>query len=294
MQGGFLKIIVTGGSGRVGTVLIPELIKSGHNVLNLDREQSPLPSVKTWITDLRQSDIFQAVHDSDAIIHLAGFHRPGDASDSVTFENNTLITYRILNAARYLGVGKVIIASSMAIYGILYSNGFIKPEYLPIDVSHPCKPVDPYGLSKLVGETMADSFARSGNMQIFSLRFPRIVFDYQTVNESIDNPQLNVHRLWLYIDYRDVINYIISALNTEKVGHTTAVLSSNDSLTRLPLLSLIRKYYPDIQIKKDHFRKCSSCVDSSTSNKLLGYEARHSWKSEIDRASVDIQSRPTF
>ena len=64
------------------------------------------------------------------------------------------------------------------------------PNYLPLDETHPRKPLDPYGLSKVVGETVADSFARLHDIGICSLRF--------------QDPGVKLGRLWSYLDARDV------------------------------------------------------------------------------------------
>lgn len=49
------------------------------------------------------------------------------------------------------------IASSTAAFGFIYAKNLWAPDYLPLDESHPSKPQDSYGLSKVVGEQIADS-----------------------------------------------------------------------------------------------------------------------------------------
>lgn len=65
------------------------------------------------------------------------------------------------------------IASSTAAFGFIYAKNLWAPDYLPLDESHPSKPQDSYGLSKVVGEQIADSIATAHEvMTISSLRFP--------------------------------------------------------------------------------------------------------------------------
>lgn len=94
----------------------------------------------------------------------------------------------------------------MAAFGFIYASKRILPEYLPLDENHPSRPHDPYGLSKLVGEQIADSLALlHADMTISSLRFPGVVFDrsYESVRERWQDPGARAKTSWAYIDARD-------------------------------------------------------------------------------------------
>src|SRR4051812_13878852 len=125
---------------------------------------------------------------ADALLHLARikfpytasgwdasarvWNKPDTLGDAERFSGNVAMTSNVLAAAFATGVKRVVLGSSFAVYGLYYPSHPMAPDYLPIDEAHPRRPDDPYGLSKLVGEELADGFARRSSMQIASLRFP--------------------------------------------------------------------------------------------------------------------------
>ncbi|MPZ78446.1 MAG: hypothetical protein GEU77_18235 [Deltaproteobacteria bacterium] len=94
------------------------------------------------------------------------------------------------------------IASSTAAFGFIYAKNLWASDYLPLDESHPSKPQDSYGLSKVVGEQIADSMvAVHKGITISSLRFPGVNFDlsYASFRDRWLNPPtrewfLDIHR----------------------------------------------------------------------------------------------------
>src|SRR5918995_5416850 len=170
------KIVVTGGSGRLGQFAIRELLSHNYEVLSLDRIPARERLCPSWIADLRNGgDLYQALRDAFGVVHLGAYQAPDLAPDSETFSNNVSSTYNVLRAAADLGVKKVVIASITAAFGFIYAKSLWPPEYLPLDESHPSKPQDSYGLSKIVGEQIADSMVAAHEvMTISSLRFPGV------------------------------------------------------------------------------------------------------------------------
>lgn len=152
------KIVVTGGSGRLGQQVITDLLSHGYEVLSLDRVPPPKKRCVSWMTDLcRPGDLYQALHGAYGVVHLGAHQAPNLVPDSETFSNNVTASYNVLKAAAHLGVKKVVMASSTAAFGFIYARRPWTPDYLPLDENHPSKPQDPYGLSKLVGEQIADA-----------------------------------------------------------------------------------------------------------------------------------------
>lgn len=79
-------------------------------------------------------------------------------------------TYNVLEACRLLSIKNVVLASSETLIGIPFARG--PPSSLPITEEHERMPESAYSLSKLVGETIADQYARwSPDTKIMSLRF---------------------------------------------------------------------------------------------------------------------------
>ncbi len=279
-----MKIVVTGGSGRLGQHVIRELQDHGHEVLNLDRVVPQTKLCPSWIADLtRAGDIYQAVRGADGMIHLAGYQAPDLAPDSETFGNNVTATYNVLHAAAALRVRKVVIASSTAAFGFLYARRPWLPEYLPLDEKHPCKPQDPYGLSKLVGENIAGSFAEVNEISICSLRFPGINFDlsYQGFAERWQDPSIKLGRFWSYIDARDAACACRLALEAAVRGHEIFFVAAPTSTMRQPTDEIMRLYLPGVKKARQDLNGNWSGVNSTRAQELLGFEAKHVWENYL-------------
>ena len=274
-----MKIVVTGGSGQFGRQVIRDLTGHGHAVLSLDRAPHPDGFKPHWISDVSQpGDLYQAMKGADGLVHLAAIPAPKLAPDTTTFNNNVSATYNALKAAADMGVERVVVASSIAAYGYIYASDLIAPEYLPLDEAHPCRPGDPYGLSKVVGETLADSFARGG-MTIASLRFPGIYFDpsFQVLAERMKDPKGRAPGFWTYIDARDAAAACRLALEARLTGHSVFNVAAPNSNMREPTEALIQRFFPGTKVKPG-FSGNWSGMDSTKVARALGFRAEHTWE----------------
>nr|ART40114.1 K151 [uncultured bacterium] len=273
-----MKIVVTGGSGQFGRQVIRDLAAHGHGVLSLDRTAHPDGFRPSWVVDVTQpGDLYQAMRGADALVHLAAIPAPRLAPDTTTFNNNVAAAYNALKAAADTGVKRVVVASSIAAYGYIYAPSLIAPDYLPLDEAHPCRPVDPYGLSKVVGETIAESFARGG-MTIVSLRFPGIYFDpkFQLLAERMKDPRGRAPGCWTYIDARDAAAACRLALTADLTGHTVFNVAAPNSNMRQPTDELIRQFFPHVKTKPGLTGNWSG-MDSTKAQRGLGFRAQHTW-----------------
>ena len=170
-----MKTLVSGSDGRIGQATVKELQDHGYAVTVADIE-----SRGTWNTQLVDfTDLGQVIgvmQGHDAVVHLAAIPSPEAHTNEVVFSNNVVSTFNVLEAAAILGVKKVVIASSISALGYAYRHRYFHPLYLPIDEAHPLLSQDSYGLSKMVGETLAEGFLRrTPDMSIVSLRFTLVV-----------------------------------------------------------------------------------------------------------------------
>jgi len=272
------KVVVTGGSGKLGHHVINELLDHAYEVLSLDKLAPQNPRCPAWIADLRNSGaLYEALSHADGVIHLGAYQKPGLVSDTETFSNNMTATYNVLKAAADLDIKHVVIASSVAAFGFLYAPRIWTPAYLPLDEDHPCKPQDPYGLSKLLGEKVADGLAASHGMSILSLRFPGVNFDlsYGTFPERWKEPGARLGGFWSYIDARDAATACRLALETTIEGHTVLNVAAPASTMREPTDELIRRFVPGVRKKRELTGNWSG-MDSTKAEALLGFRAKHS------------------
>ena len=163
------------------------------------------------------------------------------------------------------------------------------PDYLPVDEKHLSKPQDAYGLSKVVGEQIADSFVTiHPDMTISSMRFPGVNFDlsYESFRERWKIPATRASGFWTYIDARDAAMACRLALEAKFYGHEVMIASASMSCMIQPMRDLIAKYLPEGarigKVTGEHW----SGVDSAKALRLLGFRPRHVWQDYLSGESA--------
>lgn len=255
--------------------------------MGIDRVANPSihPS---WVCDLsRTGDLFEAFAGAEAVVHLAAISAPNLMPDRVTFNNNVSAVYNVLKVAADLKIGRLAIASSIAAYGFLYARKMPEPKYLPLDEEHPCQPTDSYGLSKVVGETIADSFAVQTGASISSLRLPGINFDpeFRLIKERFSNPRYRLPGFWTYIDARDAAEAFRLALEVAPPGHTIFNVAAPTSNMQEPTDELLKQYLPMVKKKQSRLVGNWSGMDGSKAERILDFRAQHVWERYIQSPS---------
>jgi nucleoside-diphosphate-sugar epimerase len=288
-----VKIVITGASGVIGRHLAAEIDGRGHAVTCVDRVPGPSRLqnfVAADLNDIEQVD--RALVGADAVVHLARipfpytgvgydaatrtWQKPDYARDAERFNRNLSMTYNIIAAAHAAGVRKMVIGSSFAIYGLYYPSRPLLPEYLPIDEAHPARPDDPYGLTKLLGEQLADACAASATVQIASLRFPGVSREnlHRIARES-DPMARGIGGLWTYIDARDAARACCLALEVDFRGHEAFNICAPTTFMDTPTDELLQRYLPNVRCVKQPADRNWAGYDSSKAERILGFKARH-------------------
>ena len=171
-----MKILITGGTGRVGSAVTEHLLAKGYDVLVIDNKAE-----STVKAPYKQCDImdFEAVREQmtgcDAVAHLAAFPSPANAPGPDIFRVNVAGTFNVYEAAATLGIKRIVQASSVNAWGCFWGNMEHEPQYLPIDEEHPFYTTDPYSFSKEMVENIADYYWRRSGISSLSLRFPAVL-----------------------------------------------------------------------------------------------------------------------
>ncbi len=159
-------IVITGGSGFIGTHLSELLAEQGHTVRIIDISPPPLGSKAEFVraSVLDPGRLEKLFAGAEAVAHLAALIdvQASIADPASDFQINAVGTLNVLEAARRAGVEKVAFASSAAVYG--------NPEEIPVPESHPTEPLSPYGASKLSAERLVVLYNRLYSMQNAALR----------------------------------------------------------------------------------------------------------------------------
>jgi nucleoside-diphosphate-sugar epimerase len=275
-----MRIVVTGGSGKAGRWTVRDLREHGHDVLNVDLVPDGIPGGQSVVADL--TDLGQA-HDvldgADAVVHLAAIPAPGLRPTGETFRINGLSTYNVFAAAEARGVGRVVWASSETVLGLPFDT---PPEFAPIDETHPARPESSYSLSKLVGETMAEQFARRTGIPFVGLRISNIMepHDYARFPSWQGDARVRKWNLWGYVDARDVAAAIRGALETDTTGAEVCILAAADTVMVNDSADLMAEVFPDVPLRRE-VRGRETLLAIDLAREVLGYRPAHQWQDEL-------------
>jgi len=275
-----MKILVTGGIGKVGQWVVRELLDgAAHEVTVLDRVPGPeRGAIKYFVGDVQDlGQVMEAMVGADAVIHLAAIHNPNIATATVTYQTNVVGTFNVHHAAFRLGVKRVVSASSNAIVGWSYSERFV-PDYLPIDEDHPLRPEDVYGLSKEIGETIARSYSRKG-LETVMLRPSGVVTpdELEQMRRDGGRKPTGFHA-YSYIDARDLAVAFRLAVERSIPSDTTLFIVADDSAVAEPLCDLYPRVMPSIGDKARSLTGSKGPYANGRAKALLGWQPVHSWR----------------
>ncbi len=166
------KVLVTGGSGDIGSAVVAQL-RNSHALTILDRRPSKdHPDLPFLHVDLENSRMTASlVRGFDCVVHLAAIPDPfADPADQV-FRVNMLSTFNLLEAARHNGIGRIVYGCSESASGFGIHNRAFRPDYFPIDERHRSIPHEAYGSSKYLSEILAQQYALAYDIEVISLRY---------------------------------------------------------------------------------------------------------------------------
>lgn len=165
-------ILVTGAAGYIGSHISLLFAQNNFRVVGIDFLPHAALSQHPGIIMLQGNCADAKFVDSvckkylvHAIAHCASFIEVGESvtNPDVYYQNNVKTAQTMLNAARKHYIQNFIFSSSCAVYGT--------PQYLPLNESHPTKPISPYGKTKRVIEWMMEDFSHAYGLKTVALRF---------------------------------------------------------------------------------------------------------------------------
>jgi len=282
------RVVVTGGSGKLGRAVVADLLAHGWEVHNLDLVAPAEPLCEHTRIDL--TDYGQVVeaftgidarYDGlDAVVHLAAIPGPGVAANAATFANNVPSTYNVFAAARLAGIRNVVWASSETVLGLPFDT---PPPYVPVDEEYAGRPETAYSLGKLLDEQMAAQFCRwDPALKIIGLRFSNVMApaDYEAFPSFDADASLRSWNLWSYIDARDGAQAVRLALAHDQPGFEVFIVANADTVMTRPNTELLAEVYPDVRRARD-FGDHETLLSIEKAKRVLGYQPRHSWRDEV-------------
>ena len=178
-------ILVTGGSGFIGSVTCKLLVDSGYNVINIDRVKRQQEGVTQYPFDIDNHQLKGVIEltKPDAVIHLAADHSvPLSIQDPAsTYANNVANSISLLNHSINAGVKHFIFSSSSSVYGD--SETILNAES---DIPNP---KTPYGRSKLIIENVLKDYAGAYEFNFASLRYFNAAGSYEGLGYTLNPKQ---------------------------------------------------------------------------------------------------------
>ena len=294
-------VLVTGAGGFIGSHLTEKLVDLGAKVKAFVRYNSRndwgliefLPShikqkIEVITGDLRDSETTRSVMiNVDIVLHLGAliaipysYIHPREV-----VETNIMGTLNILNAAKEYKPEKIIHTSTSEVYGTA--------QYVPIDEKHPLQGQSPYSASKIGADKLAESFYKSYDLPITTLRPFNTYGPRQSaraviptiITQALSQNKIFLGSLWprrdlSYVD--DIVDGFIKAVESEKsIGQVINIgsgleISINDLVNKI--ISLIGKKV-EIVSHSERVRPPKSEVerliaDNSKAKKLLNWEPK--------------------
>jgi UDP-glucose 4-epimerase len=292
-----MRVLVTGGAGRLGQSVVAALTAAGHETLSVDRSAVPGLTGRQAELDLRDLDATRELFTGfapDAVVHLAAIAVPFSAPEDVILATNSQLAYSVLDAAVAAGAKAVLVASSPTVLGYGSPTGWTAAS-LPLDEDSPRLPWNAYALSKQLIEDMVAMFARRiGDEVRFGSFRPCFVISPEewagaptqqghTLEERLADPSLAAVSLFNYLDARDAGEFVVAWLEASGPvpNGTGFFVGAADALAVRPVAELWRRYAPQLGDAAAALTGTAPVFTSARAERLLGWTPRRSWRTEL-------------
>lgn len=306
-----MRVLITGGTGILGGATGRRLAAQGHVVRLLDLA----PVAATWDTGIEVvqgdvtsfGDVGEAVRDVDVVIHLA--YSLGEATNRRPYAASRLNvegTATVLEAARLVGVSRVVLASSVAVYG---SDEMYAPEELPLTedaATHLAPGMPLYGAGKLYLERLAEVYRTTHGLLGVGLR-PSPVYGpggvrgvsgwlagvmRQAAEGGVVTVECGDARISL-VHVDDVAEQLVRLATIDAAAFADRHFfnTGGDATTMRELAALVQEVVPRAQVKvtsagERDVAGLVSRVSGRALEELIGYERRYDLRRGV-RAHLD-------
>lgn len=291
------KILVTGGTGFIGSHLCELLVRKGYEVTAFDRyninynlgnlENSDYKKhIKFIFGDIRDFDsVEKAAKKADIIMHLAALIGiPYSYNSPLAYiKTNIEGTYNILEAAKKLKTNQVIVTSTSEVYGTA--------QQVTMNEKHPLVGQSPYAASKIAADQLAISYFRSFKLPVKIIRpfntfgprqssraiIPTVILQALN-NKNIKLGNLRPTRDFLYVE--DTVNAYLEIMKCKKLIGEVVNVGTGREISIKKIVELIKKFSysnPKILVDESRVRKDSSEVlrlrcDSSLLKRMTNWK----------------------
>lgn len=162
------SVVVTGGSGFIGSNVCKQFVENGFTVINIDKRKREMDGVTQYPfeVDNKQVQGILKLIKPDVVVHIAAYNSVPDSliNTNQTYTDNVYSTISLLNNCVDAGVKNFIFASSSSVYGTsINEDGSFKE-------TDPLSPINPYGRTKVMCERIIEDYAKTYGMNYMNLR----------------------------------------------------------------------------------------------------------------------------
>ena len=267
-----MRIAVTGGLGRLGHYVVKASAQHTVRVFDI----APGADCQADVRDL--DAVRGGLRDIDVVVHLGAIDRSFATDDAATMQVNAMGTWNVFEAARQMGVRRVVQCSSSSVLGLDQSNPTMPPAYLPIDEAHPLRATDAYGLSKVCGERIAEAFSRRG-MEVIVIRpclvaFPEML-DFMAGRSAPEGRLESKPYLCTYVGPEDCARGFVAAAEVDYAGFEVFFLAAGDAFATEPTVQRLEALYgrpiPLHDAALYEHSPCASPISYAAANRRLGW-----------------------
>jgi len=272
-----MRVLVTGGSGFLGSHVSDRLAELGHDVTVFDLVTTR--SHRFIAGDLASlEDLTGACRGIEAVCHLAAV---GDVTVAVrdprlAAERNVCGTINVMEAGIRSGVARMIYGSTWEVYG--------EPRYAPLDEAHPTSPEHPYSITKLAGEQVALFYQRVHGLPVVSLRLgtafgrrmrPTSVF-CRFIAAAADGQPITIEGSGLqtrqFTHARDIANAFTLALTSTVSGEVFNIVAAETVSIRQLAEAVVARLPTEIVYKPPRAADVPvATVSSAKAERVLGW-----------------------
>ncbi len=289
----FERVLVTGAGGLLGRYVV-EALRGRCEISGLDLVPAA-EGVRHVIGSIEDpAAVARACAGVDAVVHVAARPNIWSGQGDQIIQTNAVGTWNVLEQAERAGARRAIVTSSDSAIGYTVFEGrMIPPDYLPVDSDHPLRPTDPYALSKLLCERMAESFARRGALETMALRPVYVLypeFEAEVKARAADpegyrGPAAGGRQpagggpMWHYVDPRDLARAYRLALEAEAPDFAAYFISGRTTLAPEPTVErLERRLGRKVALKRPEVYRAepfAPLYDLEPAREKLGFLAEH-------------------
>ena len=242
------SVVVTGGSGFIGSNVCKTFVDSGWNVINIDKRKREMDGVTQYPfeVDNKQVQGILKLIKPDVVIHTAANNSVPDSlvNTRVTYTDNVGATLSLLNNCVDAGIKNFIFASSSSVYGTsIHEDGSFKE-------TDPTSPINPYGRTKVMCEKIIEDYARTYGINYTNLR----LFNVAGSNNGKFGYQ------------KDPLKHVLPILVQKALLDETFTINGNDYAT--PDGTPVRDYTHVVDVAKAFHNTAYFMLDTSLSGTI--------------------------